>query len=268
MRSDSACGCKGLALAALTFLAVFASSTLGAAENPPADGFNVQGSDAAAIEVADAVMEAMGGREAWDDTRTLAWNFFGRRTHVWDKWTGDLRFQQDETLVLMNINTREGRAFEGGEEVTDPEQLAEKLKLGYEAWINDSYWLLMPYKLKDSGVTLVHLGDGTMEDGDSATVLQLTFEGVGVTPENKYHVYVDKDSGLVEQWAFFAQASDEEPRFKTPWANWTRHGNVMLSGDRGQYQLSDIMVLGELPKSVFESPEPVDLSTFGGSGEG
>ena len=120
----------------------------------------------------------------------------------------------------------------------------------------------MPYKLKDSGVTLKHLGDGTMEDGEAATVLQLTFEAVGVTPENKYHVYVDKESGLVEQWAFFAKAEDEEPGFKTPWAKWESHGDIKLSGDRGRFQLSDIKVFGELPKSVYESPEPVDLSAF------
>ena len=85
------------------------------------------------------------------------------------------------------------------------------------------------------------------------------FEAVGVTPQNKYHVSIAKDTGLVEQWAFFRNNSDEEPGFKTPWAQWTRHGEVMLSGDRGERQLSDIKVFAELPRSVFEDPAAPEL---------
>jgi hypothetical protein len=232
------------------------------AQNPPADGFDAAGSDARAIAVADEVMEAMGGRAAWDATRFLSWNFFGMRTHVWDRFTGDLRYQVGDTLVLANIHSKEGRAFQDGEEVTDADERAKLLDQTYKAWVNDSYWLLMPYKLKDSGVTLRYQGEGTMADGRAADVLQLTFEGVGVTPENKYDVYVSKDRRLVEQWSYYARYDDAEPRFTTPWAGWTRHGGVLLSGDRGERQLSDIRVYEELPRSVFESPAPVDLSSF------
>jgi hypothetical protein len=232
------------------------------AQNPPAEGFDAAGSDSEAIAIADEVMEAMGGRAAWDATRYLSWNFFGMRTHVWDRWTGDLRYQVGDTLVLTNVNSREGKAFKGGVEVEDPDELAGLLDQTYKAWINDSYWLLMPYKLKDSGVTLRYLGEGAMADGRAADKLQLTFEGVGVTPDNKYDVYVSKDRRLVEQWSFYNRYDDPEPRFTTPWANWTRHGNVLLSGDRGQRQLTDIRVFDELPRSVFESPEPVDLASL------
>ncbi len=33
------------------------------------------------------------------------------RLHVWDKWTGDIRFEQGDLTVLMNIHSKEGRAF-------------------------------------------------------------------------------------------------------------------------------------------------------------
>jgi hypothetical protein len=238
------------------------------AQNPPAEGFNAAGSDAAAIAIADEVMAAMGGRAAWDATRYLSWNFFGMRTHVWDRWTGDLRYQVGDTLVLANVNTQKGRAFKGGVEVTDAGQLAGLLDQTYKAWINDSYWLLMPYKLKDSGVTLKYTGEGTMADGRPADQLQLTFESVGVTPDNKYDVYVSKDKRLVEQWSFYNRYDDAEPRFTTPWGQWTRHGAVLLSGDRGQRQLTDIRVYDDLPRSVFESPAPVDLAALPTAGSG
>lgn len=219
--------------------------------NPPAQGFDLSGSDPRAIVIADNVMDAMGGREAWDQTRYLSWNFFGRRTHLWDKWTGDLRFEQGGLLVLMNVNTKQGRAFKDGVELTGEEQ-TKALTRGYEAWVNDSYWLLMPYKLKDSGVTLTLVGEQAMEDGRAADVLQLTFEGVGVTPENKYHVFVAKDTGLVEQWAFFRSATDEKPGFTTPWAKWTKLGSILLSGDRGRMQLSDIKVYQQVDPAAFQ----------------
>ena len=53
--------------------------------NPPADGFNSAQSDIEAVEIADQVMMAMGGRAAWDATRYLAWDFFGARKLIWDK---------------------------------------------------------------------------------------------------------------------------------------------------------------------------------------
>jgi hypothetical protein len=233
--------------------------------NPPAEGFDSAGSDPRAIEIADATMAAMGGRQAWDETRYLAWNFFGFRYHVWDKSTGEVRVvtpgtaPEERTVVTMNLHSRQGRAWVGGQPVTDPEALDLQLQQGYEAWINDAYWLFMPYKLKDSGVTLTYLEERPMADGRPADVLELTFEAVGVTPENKYRVYVARDSGLVEQWDFFAEAADAEPRFQTPWHDWRRYGRILLSGDRGQRQISEIAVLDELPDGVFDRPEPTGL---------
>lgn len=254
----SAAGVRCLAVLALASV-LFALPVHAEHHNPPAEGFNLDASDAKAIDIADAAMAAMGGREAWDATRYLSWNFFGRRTHLWDKWTGALRFEQGDSLVLMNINSKEGQAFKG-RAALEGEELATALDNAYKAWINDSYWLLMPYKLKDSGVTLRYVGEEAMEDGRMADVVMLTFEDVGVTPENKYHVFAAKDTGMVEQWAFFNSASDEEARFTTPWAKWEKHGNVMLSGDRGRFQLSDIAVFSEVPSSAFESKETPDRS--------
>ncbi len=45
--------------------------------NPAADGFDMAGSDPKAVEIADQVMQAMGGRKAWDNTHYISWNFFG-----------------------------------------------------------------------------------------------------------------------------------------------------------------------------------------------
>ena len=237
--------------------------------NPPAPGFDAAGSDPRAIQIADAVMEKLGGRAAWDSTRYVAWTFAGRRHHLWDRATGRLRLEGPGPrsgkpyVMLLDVNSGEGRAWREGQEVTDPQELGTMLKAGRSGWINDSYWLLMPYKLKDTGVTLRDLGEGRTEEGGAADVLELTFKDVGDTPRNKYHVWVARESGLVEQWAFYNDRDDAQPGFTCPWKGWKRCGRVMLSGDRGEIggrhmELTDIAVFDELPASYFESPDPID----------
>lgn len=220
-------------------------------------------SDPRAVEIARSVMETMGGRVAWDQTRFVSWNFFGRRTHYWDRATGDVRIEAptregDTYLILMNIHTRRGRAWKNGEPLEDPDELQQALNNGHEMWVNDSYWMFMPYKLLDPGVRLTYKGEGNLADGRPAVVLDLTFDaGVGYTPQNRYEVFVARDTGLVEQWAFFAEAANVEPNFVLPWGEWRRFGKIMLATAHGQEADWEIAVHDELPRSVFEDPAPV-----------
>jgi len=231
-------------------------------ENPPAEGFNYENSDPEAIAIADNVMLAMGGRESWDQTHYLCWNFFGNRTLIWDKWTGDVRIDShsDSVQYLLNIHSMEGRVMVKGVEITDTDSLQKLVDRGKQIWINDSYWLVMPYKLKDSGVTLKYLREDTTAIGIESDVLGLTFENVGVTPENHYEVWVDKETSMVQQWAYYRNDTVSAPNMLTPWDDWEQHGDIMLSGNRGDGRLlSDIIVLNDCPENTFTSFDPVDL---------
>jgi hypothetical protein len=212
--------------------------------NPHADGFNINGSDPEAIAIADKVMEASGGRKAWDNTEVLQWRFFGNRFHTWNKKTGDITIEseKDSFTINMNINSMEGSVNWKGRELTKADSLDKYLDRGKAWWINDSYWIFLPFKLKDSGVTLKYLGEAKTAEGAPADKLELTFTGVGVTPDNKYHVYVDKETNLVSQWDFFGNYADEKPRFSTPWKDYKQYGNIMLSSSRGERGMSDIAV--------------------------
>ncbi len=246
------------------FIAIFiggfvACTNAQKSSNPAAQGFNAAGSDAKAIALADAAMDAMGGRKNWDNTRYITWNFFGNRRLTWDKWTGDARVEnlKNDQTVLLNVNTDKGRVMKNGREITQPDSVAKYVKQAKSAWINDSYWLLMPYKLKDSGVTLKYMGEETTEDGAAAEKIQMTFENVGDTPQNKYYVWLSPDTKMVTQWAYYPKADMDKPGFVLPWKNYKPYGKVMISGDRGQRQLTDIQVFDKLPKSVFESFDKV-----------
>ena len=100
------------------------------------------------------------------------------------------------------------------------------------------------------------------EEGIPADVLELTFTDVGVTPENKYDVYVDVHERLVRQWAFYRDRADEEPAFVDPWKNWQLYGKIWLADGHGKTSHTDVAVFDELPAVVFESPEVVDIMSL------
>lgn len=206
-----------------------------------------------ATTLAKQVIKACGGEKNWNNTHYLQWNFFGNRLLTWDKWTGDVRieFTKEKTIYLVNVNTMQGKALQAGTEITDADSLAKLMKRAKEIWINDSYWLVMPFKLLDPGVTLKYMGEKQTELGMPALVLELTFQNVGVTPNNKYLIFVDKKSKRVSQWSYFANASDEKPRFTLPWQNYQLYDKIWLSGDRGERKLSDIKVFKSLPETTF-----------------
>lgn len=224
-------------------------------DNPPAEGFKAEDSSPIAVIIADKVMNAMGGRKAWDNTRYVTWNFFGARKLLWDKHSGNVRVDnlRDDRIVIVNINDMTGKVFKNGMEQASPDSLTQYLDWGKRVWINDSYWLFMPFKLKDSGVTLSYLEESQTLAGEPAEKLKLTFEGVGVTPQNAYDVWVSTESNLVRQWAYYPNAADSVPSWMIPWDDYQKYGEIMLSGDRGDRDITDIQVLEAVPDGIFES---------------
>ncbi len=225
------------------------------------------GDDAKAVALAEKVMASMGGEDAWQATRFVRFDFFGFRSHHWDRHTGDHRLEGktregESYVVLHNVNSREGHAWFNGEAL-EGDALAEWLERAYGAWINDTYWLVMPYKLRDPGVHLAY--DGQEEvDGVVFDKLLLTFESVGLTPGDRYWAYVHPETGLMERWAYHLQDWEaEREATHWQWLDWQQYGNIKLSprrikvDDGNERMLGDIAVFDHLPESVFSSPDPV-----------
>ncbi|MFA0961261.1 hypothetical protein AB9P05_05620 [Roseivirga sp. BDSF3-8] len=223
--------------------------------NPPADGFDKENSSEKAIAIADTVMATMGGRQAWDETEFIEWTFFGRRKLLWDKENKRVRidFTERPLTIITNIEgDPAGKVWKDSTLVENADTLQKYLQQGRSIWINDAYWLVMPYKMKDSGVTLTHLREDTLQGGAPADVLEMTFNNVGDTPENRYEVWVSKEEPLVRQWAYFPTAEADTPRFVTPWQDYQQYGEIRLSSDRGMARLTDIAVYDSLPADRFE----------------
>lgn len=222
-------------------------------QNPAVEGFDLEGSDPSAIQLADSIMHAMGGRENWDKTRFISWTFNNRRDLVWDKYTGKVRIysKPDSATYLVNMNTGEGRVKMKNTEITEADSLKKLVDKAMSIWMNDSYWLVMPFKLKDSGVTIKYMGEDTLKGGRFNTLV-LTFKEVGVTPQNKYKLYVDIKEKLVRNWAYYSNATQDTANFIRPWDNYQKYGNILLSADRSDKAgPSNVKVDETLPDAMF-----------------
>jgi hypothetical protein len=216
-------------------------------------------SDPKAIALADKVIKNMGGAKAWNNTRYLAWGWRDQY-HVWDKFENNFRWEKDTLVVVANLNTREGKAYSKGKDISETAAGKKLIQNIYPVWANNSYWFIMPYKLRDKGVTLKYKGPGQTKAGEEADLVELTFKEVGVTPNNRYILAIDKKSGLITEWSFFRNYADPKPGFTMAWTDYRPYGKIKLSAGRGEdakMGMTHIAVAQQLPANVFNSPMPI-----------
>lgn len=220
-----------------------------------------------ADSVAQRAIDMLAG-PAWADARYLAFTFNVERDgkivasypQRWDRFTGEYRVsgknrEGEDVLVVMNAGTKEGKAWKNGQEVADSKDL---LAFGYRRFINDTYWLLMGFKSFDPGVSREYAGEKTDAAGRVYDVVRFSFDNVGLTPGDVYWMWVDRDSGLVDEWHMKLEGSkpEDEP---TPvlFRDYRRIGGLLISTRReikGRNQfirLDDVVVSKDVPAGAF-----------------
>jgi hypothetical protein len=217
--------------------------------------------------VAQRAIDVLAG-PAWNDARYFAFTFAVERegkiaaswAQRWDRFTGDYRVSGknrdgDEVLVVMNTNTKEGKAWKNGQAVADPKEL---LTFGYRRFINDTYWLLMGFKSFDPGVSREYAGEKTDDAGNVHDVVRFSFDKVGLTPGDVYWMWVNRKTGLVDQWHMKLEGSkpEDEPGVVI-FHDYKRFGGLQISTRRemkGQgtfILLNDIAVAKSVPAGAF-----------------
>ncbi|MBI1357550.1 MAG: hypothetical protein GC160_24685 [Acidobacteria bacterium] len=173
----------------------------------------------AAVEVAQRLQTALGGVDAWNNTRFVRFDFKvgpsgdlpAGRAHLWDKWDGRYRLEQQTKegktqVVLFNAYNKTGDVYVDGVKLP-AEEAAPLLERAHGAFINDMYWLAMPWKWLDPGVNLKALGEKEY-NGKTYDVVELSFNSVGLTPGDHYQGFVAKDSNLMEHWEYTLQSGN------------------------------------------------------------
>lgn len=172
-----------------------------------------------AAQLADAVWKASGG-ENWPNVKTIDFTFAvekGGKTllsaeHHWDvaaqtdrvKWKG-----KDVTVNLVDPATDEDG------------------KAAYARWVNDSYWLLAPLKFKDRGIQFKAEGR-KMIDGAEREVLLLSFDQVGLTPNDQYRLYIDPATKLLASWDYMPEPGQSK---HATWTDYQKTGGLTLATD-------------------------------------
>jgi hypothetical protein len=169
--------------------------------------------DALARKVADA-----SGAQHWPNVKRIQFTFNvesdGNRVaavkHDWDVAAGkDTVTWKGQTVTVDLANPGED----------------EQQKQAFGRWTNDAYWLLMPLKLFDGGVTRTIQPDQEV-DGKMYNVLRLSFAGVGLTPGDQYDLLIDPDTHHVRFWDYMP-APDKKSRFT--WDDYKSFGPLTLS---------------------------------------
>lgn len=232
---------RPLALA-LALAAALAAALAGCASDaPPADEPASVAPNSAAFKtradtVAQQAFDALGGRAAWDEARTIRFDFTvergGKRRvvakHLWDRTTGDYRLEwktaPDSTYVaLFDVGgdsrvTPPGQVYLNGQPVEESDEMME---VAHQRFINDTYWLLAPTKLFDRGVERTYVPDSSDADTE---VIRLAFGDVGLTPGDRYWLYIDRETGELRQWAFHLESMpDDAPPRVFRWAGYEDH---------------------------------------------
>ena len=199
--------------------------------------------DEKADAVARELIASLGGTAAWEKARQFRFDFVvesdGKRVvdfhHVWDRYTGDYRLLGTDKsgapyAVYFNVNTKQGTAFVNGRPV-EGEEKAKLLETAYGRFINDSYWLLAPWKVFDPGVQREYAGEKPGPEGALCDVIKLSFENVGMTPKDLYWLWITRDGRRMVQWQYVLGGAAEEPTTAL-WKDWRTFGGIALALDK------------------------------------
>ncbi|GAB5534069.1 MAG: hypothetical protein Rubg2KO_03180 [Rubricoccaceae bacterium] len=221
----------------------------------------------AADSLAWDITQASGGLDAWDNLPVLRFDWVIRndsaetyRTrHLWNKASDLYRVEwpvgDDSTLVAVfspssfDPEAPSGQIALNGDSLSGDEK-RERLSDAHGRFINDSYWLLAPLKVLDPGVRRELAPDS------GRGVLAMSFEGVGLTPGDRYWIETDPQTGLMTGWTYVLEGSqDGSP---THW-DWTDpqlipDTNILLP-------IRKVREGRQIVTEVFEAPAP-DAGTF------
>jgi len=240
--------------------------------------FDSAKSDPKAIQIADEVMVALGGQENFAAINYLSFHFafvvdtkkVSDWRHDWDRRNNNYRVEGttregDHLLAVFNLDSRDGVAFKNGQK-TEGEDKIQLLKRAYGRYINDTYWLLLPFKLKDAGAVLKY--DGAQELNDvKYDVLRLGFaDSVGLTPRNIYRVFIDQATRIVHRWEYYEK--DGAVPIAAWWEKWRVYDGIKFSEQRvfensnRKLIFTPIIISREVDEKIFEVPSTSTARMF------
>ncbi|MBI5836900.1 MAG: hypothetical protein HZB25_06635 [Candidatus Eisenbacteria bacterium] len=266
-----------LLLVTLSFCTPGARAADPASPAPAPHEFDPKGSDPKALDVVDQAMHALGMPGSWRSARYIEFSFGQARgdsllgpprRHCWDTWTNRYRLEgtaravgKRYVILFTDVNDpKTAKVWLEGQLQTEDTTVTKFATSGHGAFINDTYWLLMPYKMKDPGV---HLGWAGMQhdsaSGRELETVELSFDNVGLTPKDHYMVSLDPATHMVVKWKYINGANPSQTMV-TRWQDWKDVGPLKLSERRPiegapiSIVFRDVTVSSEVKEAAFTTP--------------
>ena len=228
----------------------------------------------AADSLAFSVAEGAGGVAAWEALPALAFDWavvvdsaeLVRVHHLWDKAGDRSRIEwpvgEDSVLVaVLSPSTFDPAAPVGQAAINgvalDGDELNERLVAAHRRHVNDGYWLLAPLKMLDPGVRREVSADGRM--------LSLTFDGVGLTPGDRYDIETESGTGSMTAWSYVLEGDTTESRSRWQWlqpvdvdgpGGRLRLATLKLKDGDGTVILTEPRAVAELDETAFTDLSP------------
>jgi plastocyanin len=179
-------------------------------------------SAAKAQQLATDLWQASGG-ENWAKVKEVHFTFAveqdGKQLfsaqHVWNVAAG-----KDE----VKWKDKEGKDHQVTADLVTPASDGEE-KAGYARWVNDSYWLLAPLKIRDRGVN-VEAGGPKDLNGVTYETVRLKFDSVGLTPTDQYIFYIDPKTKLPVAWDYVPESGKG---MQATWEKFQSFGGLNLA---------------------------------------
>ncbi len=202
------------------------------------------------------MVEGLGGMDAYRRLRRLSFDFavtvagveVVRRHHDWAPGEGVARVAHgegdDRVEVWINLSDRQGVVHVGGVPVPEGAQRRAHLDEAYQAWTNDTYWVVAPFKVFDEGVLRARVG----------AKLRTRFVGVGLTPGDAY-LYDFHPDGQLAGWGFLLQSG---VRAEARWTDPVRQAGLTLhtvkTGTLGAIHIEGLVASRTPSPEVFAPP--------------
>ncbi|NGY36358.1 hypothetical protein FQU23_002410 [Flavobacterium sp. XN-5] len=161
-------------------------------------------------------IQAAINQKAWDSTAAIAFTFMGNHHYLWDKKRNLVQVQWGDKKVIYNNQTLEGVAFENEKKLTKADKI-DAIKTANNYFNNDSFWLIAPFKLRDSGTTRSIV----MQENEEA--LMVTYASGGSTPGDSYVWLVDENY-IPKAWRMWVSIIPVGG-IETSWEDWKTFPN-------------------------------------------
>jgi len=176
------------------------------------------------------------------------------RRHLWDRRSNRHRVEYTDRagkrfVIVHTLGDSTGHAWIDGTALVG-DTVRSLVNRGELLWRHDTYWFLMPFKLRDPGVQLAYQG----RQPDARERIGLTFAGGGDT----YAFDVDPKSGRIAYWQFHHEG---DTHLETgTWEEWVTIDGVSFStrhlreDGRTLIRTKDILRVDTPPADRFAAP--------------